>query len=161
MLAGISVPAGDPDTCWEWIGPYMSDGYGAFCVDGRRFRAHRVSWRLANGKVPPGACVLHHCDNRRCVRPSHLFLGARRDNALDKTIKRRVRHSQRGLPFGVAIQPQNRYSPFVARIRENGKLKHIGSFATVEAAARAAAAAREERNQRIAAAMACTQEGMV
>jgi predicted XRE-type DNA-binding protein len=34
-------------------------------------------------------CVLHHCDNRRCCNPDHLFLGSKKDNAQDALRKGR------------------------------------------------------------------------
>jgi len=40
-------------------------------------------------------CVLHHCDYPKCVRPNHLFLGTRRDNADDAVAKRRIKHGSR------------------------------------------------------------------
>ena len=33
--------------------------------------------------------VLHRCDNRRCVRPEHLFVGTNRDNMQDMARKHR------------------------------------------------------------------------
>jgi hypothetical protein len=33
--------------------------------------------------------ILHKCDNRRCVRPDHLFLGTNYDNVIDKVNKNR------------------------------------------------------------------------
>jgi DNA invertase Pin-like site-specific DNA recombinase len=35
--------------------------------------------------------VLHRCDNRRCVRPDHLFLGTFKDNTQDMMKKGRNR----------------------------------------------------------------------
>lgn len=51
--------------------------------------AHRVAWRLTNGEIPPGMFVCHRCDNPRCVRPDHLFLGAPSDNSGDMVEKAR------------------------------------------------------------------------
>ena len=34
-------------------------------------------------------CVLHKCDNRKCVRPDHLFEGSNLDNIKDRTKKNR------------------------------------------------------------------------
>jgi hypothetical protein len=51
--------------------------------------AHRVSWVLTNGPILDGLCVLHRCDNRICVNPSHLFLGTKKDNFQDMITKGR------------------------------------------------------------------------
>lgn len=149
VLAIFQAGPSDPAACWEWPGPRDTDGYGR-AIRGKRYRrAHRVSYELANGPIPAGLCVLHRCDNRPCVRPSHLFLGTRRDNALDKTLKRRVRHGRHGLPFGVGRQSAGGPRPYQARIRENGKCRYLGVFATIEEAAAVAAAERERRAARI------------
>src|SRR5882672_3448747 len=74
------------DTCWLWTGKIARDGYGYL----RDQAAHRVSWELHNGPVPEGKWVLHHCDIRPCVNPSHLFLGSRQDNMDDMSMKGRA-----------------------------------------------------------------------
>jgi hypothetical protein len=56
--------------------------------------AHRVSWLIHRGAIPPGLFVCHRCDNRRCVRPSHLFLGRLQDNHLDMERKGRIAHGE-------------------------------------------------------------------
>lgn len=79
------------DGCWEWTGKRAS-GYGRFVTPpGRRmWSAHRYSWTLANGPIPDGLFVLHHCDNKPCVRPEHLFLGTNADNMRDAWRKGRL-----------------------------------------------------------------------
>ena len=39
------------------------------------------------GPIPPGLNACHHCDNRICVRPDHIFLGTQKDNMQDWTKK--------------------------------------------------------------------------
>ncbi len=78
--------------CWEWRGFVSPRGYGRFYFRGSKWQAQRAAWVFANGEVPPDLLVLHHCDNRRCVRPSHLFLGTPLDNMRDMIAKGRQRH---------------------------------------------------------------------
>ncbi|MFA5027008.1 MAG: HNH endonuclease signature motif containing protein [Candidatus Methylomirabilota bacterium] len=54
---------------------------------GKRQAAHRVSFHLAFGDIPEGLYICHHCDNKLCVRPDHLFLGTQKDNMQDWTVK--------------------------------------------------------------------------
>lgn len=77
------------DGCWEWQGYVGPHGYGQFDF---RFasRAHRASWILTHGEIPCGLNVLHRCDNKRCVRPDHLFLGTQKDNVIDCSNKGRI-----------------------------------------------------------------------
>jgi len=87
--------------CWEWQGRIDDTGYGRCWYAGNHAVAHRVAWVLTNGPIPSGHSgpgrigVLHHCDNRKCCRPDHLFLGSDKDNALDRDRKGR-RTAQRG-----------------------------------------------------------------
>jgi hypothetical protein len=71
--------------CWVWTGALTSDGYGFWsrAAAGERGLAHRIS--LASVTPPPfdGAMACHHCDNKPCVNPAHLYWGSALDNARD------------------------------------------------------------------------------
>ena len=87
------------DECWPWIGHTRGNDkwrYGTLWVNGKHEAAHRFSFVLFNGPIPPlkdadgrGACVLHRCDNPLCVNPNHLFAGTHIDNMQDKIAKGR------------------------------------------------------------------------
>lgn len=83
------------NSCWLWVGCTVG-GYGKMIVDGKFVGAHRFSYVLRFGDISRDLCVLHVCDNRLCVNPSHLFLGDRKDN--NKDMAKKGRASRR---FGV------------------------------------------------------------
>ena len=85
----------DGDGCWEWTSKNGAKGYGRMPMrwqDGYTVEegAHRIAWMLTRGD-PGTLYVLHKCDNRKCVRPDHLFLGTQGDNVRDCVAKGRWR----------------------------------------------------------------------
>jgi hypothetical protein len=95
--------------CWEWQFS-LSQGYGHFTfIDNfrvfTRIGAHRLAYMLEFGSIPQGLFICHHCDNRKCVRPSHLFAGTCKENVHDALNKNR--------PIGRPIAT----NPKVARIQ--------------------------------------------
>jgi hypothetical protein len=90
------------DGCWNWTGTLNDSGYGVLHGPNRRIiRAHRYSYALHANGLDEDALVLHRCDNRRCVNPSHLFLGDHADNMRDKVQK--GRHQRGGSTPGALV----------------------------------------------------------
>lgn len=74
--------------CLEWTGSLHGQGYGCLRIDGVTRTAHRAQWERLRGPTN-GSWVLHRCDNRKCVEPTHLFLGTAKDNSQDMVRKGR------------------------------------------------------------------------
>lgn len=71
--------------CWIWTGPRDAKGYGRWGKKG----AHRHAWQEANGQLPEGQWILHHCDNPPCVNPAHLYPGTVVENVRDMVTRGR------------------------------------------------------------------------
>ena len=86
--------------CWNWGGACSKHGYGRVKVDRRLVSPHRVTaWAmgLIESLSDPRrtACVLHRCDNPKCVNPDHLFVGTLSDNMIDCAQKGRLHNQKR------------------------------------------------------------------
>lgn len=99
------------EDCWEWGATVNNQGYGVTSWEGSNQLAHRVSYAHHVADIPQGKCVLHRCDNPRCVRPDHLFLGTMKDNYDDMESKGR---GCRGSDHGMAKVTEDQ----VCEIRE-------------------------------------------
>ncbi len=81
------------DACWEWTGSLAKHGgYAEMKSGGKKIRASRFAYEIDHGKPigDPLLFVCHKCDNPKCVRADHLFLGTALDNHLDMQAKGRM-----------------------------------------------------------------------
>jgi hypothetical protein len=88
-------------SCWTWKGRRLPSGYGSYCYQNWTVPAHRFSYfavKLGYYPAPKsisGMDVCHSCDNRSCVRPSHLSLKPHAANQLEMKAKGRSTHGSR------------------------------------------------------------------
>lgn len=121
------------DGCWEWGASKNSAGYAVLGGVVGSHLAHRISYEMHNGPIPPGLSIDHMCRNRGCVNPEHLRLAT---HAINNQNKDGARSSSRSGVRGV-----RRYRDtdrWVARATLAGKYYHIGYFGSLEDADAAA-----------------------
>jgi hypothetical protein len=94
------------NVCWPWVGAGSRDGYGIFKLISRQssFTAHRVAQLIQHGFVRPDHVVMHLCDIKSCVNPSHLVSGTQRENLRDAAAARRIREA--APEAGICIPPK-------------------------------------------------------
>jgi HNH endonuclease len=86
------IDRSDPNACWLWPATFNRQGYGVLFYGGkpqRVLKAHRLSYELFVGPIPPGMDVCHRCDVPACINPMHLWIGTRGENIRDAVRKGR------------------------------------------------------------------------
>jgi len=97
------------DDCWLWQGFLNRQGYGNTMINGYTTKAHRWSYLLFKGPIGP-FCVCHSCDNPSCVNPDHLWLGTKKQNAIDREVKgRNAQRLKTHCPDGHEYNEKNTY----------------------------------------------------
>ena len=112
--------------CWIWTACRAGTGYGTFRVNKHSYSAHRVSYMIHVGNVKQDMHVLHTCDVRECVNPSHLFLGTNLDNIKDAVKKGRKKHKP-GFkrPTGLIYKPMSEAGRKAHRRYDDDKRKQV------------------------------------
>lgn len=100
--------------CWEWTGGHCSAGYGSKKWQGKETNAHRVVYEIMVGPIPEGLVLDHLCQNKGCVRPSHLEPVTNYVNTMVRgtspwAVKSRATHCVHGHPLegrNLIIRPE-------------------------------------------------------
>lgn len=78
---------------------FYHDGYGRVSHQGKLVGAHRVAYATAHNislEEMEGKVVMHTCDNRWCIEPTHLKLATQQENVQDMWSK--GRQGVKGMP---------------------------------------------------------------
>ena len=69
--------------CLIWKRGLTRHGYGRISIGGKTRDAHRITYEMTRGSIPEDKNILHICNRRSCVQPSHLYAGTQQDNRDD------------------------------------------------------------------------------
>lgn len=112
------------------------DGYVHLNIFGKQYRAHHLAWFVCHGQWPPEGVDVDHIDRDRSNNSiSNLRLASRAENNLNSS---RVKDTKSG--FRGVAPARNKW---LARIKMDGKDKHLGVFERKEDAIAARIAAEK------------------
>ncbi|CAK0742246.1 hypothetical protein CCP3SC1AL1_1170020 [Gammaproteobacteria bacterium] len=88
FLSYVSLP--NETGCMLWMGVVGNCGYGQFfLLNKKHMRPHRMAYQYFKGRLTKEMFVCHHCDQKLCLSPDHLFLGTPQENMTDMINKKR------------------------------------------------------------------------
>ena len=123
-----------PKLVGKRAGSLHSNGYRVLTIDRRSYPEHRVVWLFVHGEMPVE--IDHRNGNKSDNRPRNLRDGTHAQNMQN----RRKAVAGKSWPIGVRQQGGG----FIARIRTNGVLTYLGTFATSKLASDAYLRAKRE-----------------
>lgn len=84
FLTKGEIQPGMDSECWEFTGRGYRGAYPSINLKGQNpVYAHRYIFSSIKGEIPPGKQVNHCCNNKRCIRPDHLYCGTQAENMQD------------------------------------------------------------------------------
>lgn len=111
------------------VGRIRLDGYLVISVDNSIHLAHRLAWLYVHGEWPPSGYIDHINGETLDNRIANLRDSTNGENMQNQ--RRAHRNNQTGM-LGVHYHEEN--GNYVAQIRVDGKVRHIGSYRTAEEA---------------------------
>ena len=128
----------DESGCWGWIPVPDLDGYPVFRFQGKRLKAHRVSYELHHGPIPPGLVIDHKCRNTWCTNPEHLQAVTPKQNQENRASDRPSLSGRRGVYY------DRRADKFSVLVVDGGIRHYGGKFDTLAEADSVAVRMRNE-----------------
>ena len=136
------VRKGGPDECWLWTGRVTNSykkhggGYGLFEIGGTTVTAHRYSYQLAHPEENiDELLILHSCDRRRCVNPTHLHAGTAAENTAEMLSRGRqrqagkTRHGNAKLSWPIVEEIRKTYAGKHGELRDLAAQLHVTKHA--------------------------------
>lgn len=118
-------------------GARTKDGYIQVFIDRRPYMAHRVAWLLSTGSWPS-----EQIDHRNGIRNDNRLCNLREATNAENCQNKAGRRGTASRFIGVVWHKRD--NRWLAQIRVDGKVRHLGSYLSEEAAAEAYAKAKSE-----------------
>ncbi len=81
----------DGNGCWNCVSHYRPPNcYPKTKRNGEATTVPRYIFEQEVEPIKDGNLVLHHCDNRKCINPEHLYHGTYKDNGADMVKRNRA-----------------------------------------------------------------------
>lgn len=94
-----------------WVGHCNSNGYGVIQYKGKKYKAHRLAYRMWVDASMDDALVIHHtCNQRACVNPAHLQAVTQANNLAEMLDRRRYEKTIEELQDKVAILEEENFA---------------------------------------------------
>ena len=117
--------------CWEWTGGVTKRGYGTIGLKNRKYKAHRLSYKIHFDEDISELQINHHCDNRICVNPDHIYAGSHQDNMDDATERNRFPkgsdHTNAKLNECQVKEIKMKYEPYVTSQNDLAEMYDVSS----------------------------------
>jgi hypothetical protein len=114
-------------------------GYRIISVDNIEYFEQNLIWFLAYGSWPPAGYELDHKNRKKWDnRPSNLRLATRSQNNANMTPGKNNTTGYRG------VYPSHQKGKYCVQVTKDGKCHSLGTYKTVEEAAKVASEARQK-----------------
>jgi hypothetical protein len=123
-------------------GTRKDNGYLHFCVDTKKYGAHRLAWLYVRGEWPIGD--IDHIDGNRANNAIKNLRDVDRSTNLENQRQAKSHNKSTGV-LGAYLHKQT--GKFMSRIQVRGKGKYLGLFDTVEEAHHAYVEAKRQLHE--------------
>lgn len=124
----------------QQAGTLEGDGYHRIQFDGKHWRTSRIAWYFMTGEDPGEMQIDHINTIRNDNRWVNLRLGTQNENQRNKSLMITNTSGVKGVRWHI------RKNKFIANLRVDKKVLHLGYFLTVEEGAEAIRQFREKHH---------------
>ena len=116
----------DENGCWNCVSHSCdSGGYPKVSYKNKMYKMNRFVYNFYYKDLNDGSCIMHSCDNPKCINPNHLKQGTHKDNMEDMVNKKR---QPRGFKNGKSKLIESDVLNIVELYNKNINIKEIANI---------------------------------